>query len=424
MKKKSIHIIGGGVYGCLLAYQFSKNKSFEISLIESSSRLLSSLDKISLGNFNVNNGFHGIEIPRAKELFQFFNKKLNIKFKKYENIRKLLINRTIIDSQDKIKNWPDKIQGLFKKKKNENYKNQKVDFFFKKEMVDLIKLNSKRFSSNFKNSKNLFLPYFLPANINHVSLDEGDKFRNEVRKKKIKPYFALPVGLVFSKFQNPMKKFLKKRGVNIIFNTRANFKNNELNYTKGNKNLFELKNKGDSFFYCSSSALMLKDIDSKKIGKLSETKRFFYNHLVKIDEKIDNNFSELLSINKKIPFVNRITNLKYFNKNLYKKNFLQIELFLEDTKKILKINQKLILELKKIFNLKKNPIVVDYLHSRTTFLPDQNWINESTKQCKSWVKKNQKNLHSRYLFYPINLSKAWFYAEKDYKDYIKKNFNR
>ena len=132
MKKKSIHIIGGGVYGCLLAYQFSKNKSFEISLIESSSRLLSSLDKISLGNFNVNNGFHGIEIPRAKELFQFFNKKLNIKFKKYENIRKLLINRTIIDSQDKIKNWPDKIQGLFKKKKNENYKNQKVDFFFKK----------------------------------------------------------------------------------------------------------------------------------------------------------------------------------------------------------------------------------------------------------------------------------------------------
>ena len=68
--------------------------------------------------------------------------------------------------------------------------------------------------------------------------------------------------------------------------------------------------------------------------------------------------------------------------------------------------------------------MVDYLHSRTTFLPDQNWINESTKQCKSWVKKNQKNLHSRYLFYPINLSKAWFYAEKDYKDYIKKNFNR
>ena len=191
---------------------------------------------------------------------QFFNKKLNIKFKKYENIRKLLINRTIIDSQDKIKNWPDKIQGLFKKKKNENYKNQKEFFFFKKEMVDLIKLNSKRFSSNFKNSKNLFLPYFLPANINHVSLDEGDKFRNEVRKKKIKPYFALPVGLVFSKFQNPMKKFLKKRGVNIIFNTRANFKNNELNYTKGNKNLFELKNKGDSFIRISFETL---DLPSK-----------------------------------------------------------------------------------------------------------------------------------------------------------------
>ena len=43
--KKYIHIIGGGLYGCLLAHQLLK-KNYKIIIFEKSSELISSFDSI------------------------------------------------------------------------------------------------------------------------------------------------------------------------------------------------------------------------------------------------------------------------------------------------------------------------------------------------------------------------------------------
>ena len=53
--KKCIHIIGGGLYGCLLAHQLLK-KNYKIIIFEKSNELISSFDSIELGNLKLNNG--------------------------------------------------------------------------------------------------------------------------------------------------------------------------------------------------------------------------------------------------------------------------------------------------------------------------------------------------------------------------------
>lgn len=58
--KKYIHIIGGGLYGCLLAHQLLK-KNYNIIIFEKSNELISSFDyidrlkKIDLGEIIINN---------------------------------------------------------------------------------------------------------------------------------------------------------------------------------------------------------------------------------------------------------------------------------------------------------------------------------------------------------------------------------
>ena len=76
--KKKILLIGGGLYGCLLAYQFSKKKNYQITLVEKSNKLVNAFNSVSIKKLTINNGFHGIEIPRCNDFFNFIKKKLKI----------------------------------------------------------------------------------------------------------------------------------------------------------------------------------------------------------------------------------------------------------------------------------------------------------------------------------------------------------
>jgi protoporphyrinogen oxidase len=182
--KKEVHIIGGGLFGCLLAYQLSK-KNYKISIFERSNELLNSFNSIELNKIKLNNGFHGIEFPRAKKLYNFFRDKLKVKFNTFEINRKIIFKKYIINYTDKKSEWPNQISSYLKNT-NVPYKNQKINFFFQKKIINLFKQNSLKYTNNTINDKSFFLPWFLPADIKHLSNDEGDKFRSLIRTKKIR----------------------------------------------------------------------------------------------------------------------------------------------------------------------------------------------------------------------------------------------
>ena len=78
--------------------------------------ILSGFNHISIKNYKLNNGFHGFEYPRTKELIKFLTKEIGLKFEKISNVRKLLIDREIINYTSKYKEMPKNIQDLYIKK--------------------------------------------------------------------------------------------------------------------------------------------------------------------------------------------------------------------------------------------------------------------------------------------------------------------
>ncbi len=415
--KKNIYILGGSLYGCFLAYQFSKNKKYKVNLIENSDKLISSLNPISLGKFKFNNGLHIFELPRSRNIIKFFKKDMKIKFKFYNNNKKNLFERNIIDYSEKLSNWPENIKKNVNLKKKIYNSNQNLKDYFKNDLIKLFKKSSLRFSNKFNESKRLFLPYFLPGDVKDISKDEGMIYRNLLKTSKKKMRIAIPKKYLFSSLQNPMEKFLKKRGVEIYFKTKITFKDNLVRFYKKDKEIKIFKEKMDKVFFCSNSAVMLKDLYPKYLSELDKVRIFFYNCLVEIDkkEKIQN-FSEIICLNSRLQNMNRIScPSNYFN--FQNRKFLQIELYSKKELILENFKKDLISEIKEILSLQKKPKIIDFKKTRTIFSPDKFWTKKSIKKCKNWIKKNEKTIISRFNFLPVNMNKTWIWAKEDFEKY-------
>lgn len=415
--KKNIYILGGSLYGCFLAYQFSKSKNHKVHLIESSDKVMSSLNHISLGKFKFNNGLHIFELPRSKNIIKFFKKDLKIKLNFYNNIKKNLFDREIVDYGEKLSDWPDNIKKNVNLRKKIYNSSQNLEDYFKDDLIDLFKKSSQRFSNKFNESKRLFLPYFLPGDVKDTRRDEGMIYRNLLKTSKKKFKIALPKKYLFSCLQNPMEKFLKKRGVKIFFNTQITFKNNLVRFYKKEKEIKIFMEKIDKIFFCSNSAVMLKDIYPKYLSELDKVKIFFYNCLVEIDKKEKlQYFSEILCLNSKIKNLNRIS-CPSNHYNFKNKKYLQIELYSKKKLILENIKKNLSFEIKEILSLQKKPKIIDFKKTRTIFSPDKFWTKKSIKKCEDWIKKNKKTIISRYNFFPVNMNKTWIWAEEDFRKY-------
>ena len=408
-KRKEIHIIGGGLYGCLLAYQLL-NKKYKVHIFEKSNELVNSFDPIKIDSILLNNGFHGIDLPRSNNILNFFKKKLKVKFDIFNIKRKIIFQNSLIDYTAKTSDWPKKIRDQLKIN-SKNYKNQNFDYFFKKKLISLFKKCSLKYFNNLSESKSFFLPWFLPADIKHISSDEGDKFRSLIRKKKIKGNVALPKKHLFGIIKKKMLNFLVSQGAHVHFGTEIKIINDEVRYFSKSRELIFEKKKIKKIFYCLSSAFLIKDVNIKHFKKIDKFKKFAINCVIKIkDENFDYNFSEILCLNKKIFFSNRIYPLNFYGYQKKKKgNFLIVEIiskknFLSEENKI-----ALVVELQKIFELKFRPFICDYKVSRQMYFLEKQWIDESKKILNRKIKKSL-NLSYMNNYQPLNMNKAWINA--------------
>ena len=124
-KSQCIHIIGGGLQGCLTAWQIKKAKpSCQVILLEAADHLMSAFDSISIDGVELNNGFHGVEIPRAGDLVAFFQRELAIEFVITPNDRLLSIEGQLVAFDSPLDEYPTGLKKHFKANKDfhtENY---------------------------------------------------------------------------------------------------------------------------------------------------------------------------------------------------------------------------------------------------------------------------------------------------------------
>jgi hypothetical protein len=398
--KKKISIIGGSLYGCLLAY-YLNSKKYDVTIYEKSNKLLSGFNSIQIGKYKLNNGFHGFEYPRNKELINFLQNKIELKLRKIPNIRKLLINRKIIDYTAKFDEFPNDIKNLYKKKNLKNYKNQNLNFFFKKNFLKKIEKNSSRFTDDIKMSKHLFLPWFLPSDVKHLSKDEGHLFRSLVRNKKIIPSYYIPKKNLFETISKSFLKKFREKKIKINFNSNISIYNNKII----TKDKYEQKIKESKTIFCGSPIIFLKYIKPKILFELKKYERNFYNILIRVPKK--NNtlpyFSELLCLNDKIYNVNRISRAIHLED--HNNFFIQLEVILKNVRLIDISVNKIKIELSKTFNL-KNHKIIGYKHSRVIYSPTQEWLKKAEKILKKFVTKNNIRVDN-HSFEPINTAKVW-----------------
>jgi len=408
VKNKNILIIGSSLYGCLLAYQYSKKKNYKVFLIESAKKILNSLNSIKIKSLNINNGFHNIEIPRARSLNKFLKEKLKVKINTKDKIFKILINNQIIDYKSGLKEWPQDLIKDLKKKFTITRKNNLEDFYNSR-LLKLVNICSKRYNDKSNEYKHLFIPWFLPKEYRLQSSDEGDIFRQKVRRGKIKYMYSQPKNILFQVLQKKFSYFLNNSGVKIICNTNVILNKKNIIIKKKNV-LSELNNyKFDKVFFCAPAALILKSINSNCFNKLNIYKRFLQNVILTVDKNI--NFTEMICINKKLPYLNRISVIK--NNSITQKSTIQLEI-INIKENITSNEMKLILsEVQNIFHLKKKPIFFGYKTSRIMFFPSKTWINEAMRIIKNWKKKSKLNFKMRYSFGPHNMAKAWKYSVED-----------
>jgi hypothetical protein len=373
---------------------------------------MSNFDTIKINKFNLNKGFHGLEIPRSKELYFFLRNKLKIKFNLFELKRKMLINRVLIDFKLKKSQWPEEIKKNLRIKKN-FYKNQKINFFFKNELVKLFRSCGKRYSDNIDLSKSQFLPWFLPADVKHLSSDEGDIYRYKVRNNKLSGNFAIPTDNTFRSLQNKFYRFLIKRGVKFLFNTHVHLNKKEIFFYNNNQTKISLIDRDTKkIFYCLNPTFLIKDINKNHFKKIYKFKRHLMIGIIKINENFDNNFSEILCANKKIPFLNKIYSLNFLKYKIKKNSYIVVEI--QNKSGVILDSQKNLItkEIKKIFKLNKEPAIIDIKKIRDIYKINNDWIEVSNKILKKNFNKKTYFVYKND-YWPINMTKAWLYANKN-----------
>ena len=272
--KKELLIVGGGLYGCILALLASKKK-YKVKIIENSDDILSSLKPIKINKNLINNGFHGIDYPRGKNLISFLLS-IGVKLKKIPMKKKLIYDRCIVDYNDYFNQYPKKLQNIFIKKNLKNYSNKNLNFFFKKKYLNKIYKNAFRYSDNLKIAENFFLPYFLPASTRHKSLDEGDVFRDSFRKNQKYTSYFIPTNGIFYSIKKEIKKELNKNNIKVFTNSKLlidNKKNLKIFKKDGKKIFYDKKNK--KIFFCISSFFFLKYSSIKLLDKIKNLKENF-----------------------------------------------------------------------------------------------------------------------------------------------------
>ena len=225
----NINIFGAGLYGVFLAKSINKNikkkENFKINLFEKSDSILSAWKCKEINNDFINNGFHGIEMPRAKVSMRILNDLgcQNL-LQEMSNFRLISINSELIRFDSELNQWPKKFQNdfnfLLQELKLEKIKNekefQKVIKIIKKTYIgQLLEKCSLRYTDTFYDSWHLFYPWFFPSEFCTDNKDEGSLFQISVRKKEIIPSYLVPKNFIFEDLINNIEKCLIKERINL-----------------------------------------------------------------------------------------------------------------------------------------------------------------------------------------------------------------
>jgi hypothetical protein len=416
-KRNNIYVIGAGLYGCLTAWKIKKkNPEQNVRLVDSSDHIISIFDPISIDGIEINNGFHGIELPRAQSLSDFIKNELELDLKVEKNIKKMIIDGCVVDYADKLNEYPNRIKNLFRcQELPKNATHSNLLDLLPDDFRAILKKISSRYSDDFDNVLHLLIPWFCPADFVIKSHDEGDIFRNGVRLREIDPFYAWPPSYLFQEIQPAFERALKKIGVEVLLSTKVDFSDDGIRLYSDDKSSPKIDLDIDTVFLCMPPVGILRHVSEKIFSELVAKPHDLYNVLLSgasTDECIP--FTEVLCCDPEVVPLSRISRHRIKNST---KTFLQLELFVSP---LLNIDNEFTDELVEYINRVmpslgyKDFRLIGLQQTRKVYFPNKQVIDAALSAVRSWSNRFQ-NIKTLESFAPINMAKAWLYSEMNKK---------
>lgn len=315
-----IKIIGAGLIGLYIANYIKKNSFLqnnlgEIEVHDQSKSIIAAWNEKSHGHQKVNNGFHGIEYPRAAIIRNYLSENGCEKLiTEIPNKKILWIENHKINFNSSSKQWPSELtRGLDPLIQEDELLKDTVklrDAIVKSTNIgEIIERCHKRFGDELEKSWHLFYPWFLPAEFSFPNNDEGDNFRNSVRNNKIKSSYIVPAKGTFSGLKSTIKRSAERRGIEFMLGSRLS------------REEVERRTKGENtkIIWCASSIGLIHMIDKSLAKRCISSTRHLHLAICsitrfqveKLREELGYIPTEILCLNSKVPELNRISFADY-----------------------------------------------------------------------------------------------------------------
>ena len=307
-------------------------------------------------------------MPRADAFYSFIIDELELDFTQKVNSRLLFIKNNLVPFVAPLSEWPIDLQKEFLVKPP--FESNSIEDFWSvlsEEYKGLLKVIGARYSHNVQDILGLLIPWFLPADYVLNSGDEGDLFRNNVRNNSILPMYGHPTGHVFDVLQDAMLAKLETLGVKIHLSTSVVFNADGFEFCSLGNVENSLKVEADYTFFCASSSIIIKEIDSTIYNKLTEKPRYLYNGLLEVTNPVETTpFSEIICADAVCPAIARISAPDEFGYSIdHKGKYLQVELFIQPSEDVNKLRAELPSHISRILGLRQ-PNTIKLLEMKLT----------------------------------------------------------
>lgn len=409
-----VNIIGGGLYGVITAVMLAmSDKNSKVRIIDAAPKLLSSFESIFLGGEWLNNGFHGMEFPRAGGLISFLRDDLQVPLRSIPNQRVMSIDGTLVNFEAPFVEWPEAAKTLIKNSPKGNANSMSALLScLSPSGLELITTNARRYGDVFEHVQHLMVPWFLPSDFTMSSDDEGDNFRAEVRAGNILPQYFTPQNGLFSSLREYLEERLKDIGVELFLGVKVAPDDDGLTYWGDDGRIAGLSTVHKTVFAMSSTSL-LAQLAPDLLAEMTTGRRLAYNALYETKKDISKfkNVSEVLSLSSSAPQFGRISFPS--SDSIGERFLIQAEVFLDSSAASSDGKYFSACHIESICDLaEKSVSLIDYAQTRTTFAPDPDVVEKSKHKIKEWVAAQNSNILIEPFFNPINMSKTYHLASK------------
>ena len=423
-KIENINIYGGSLFGVLLAASISKykkyNHDFKIKIFEKNDTLLRGWSSRNIKEVNIDNGFHGIEMPRASKSSQLLEELLGKDLLSiHSNYRMISINNKLIPFDASLSEWPQELSAGLEKIRLKKYSSDKnINLRLQMDAIlnhtylgEIIKFCSKRHSEKIEDSWHLFYPWFFPSEFSFVGDDEGALFQEKVRKRKILPSYLKPKNYIFESLILPVENALKNINIEINkdFDVNKSFINKFVSHNKSN----------DINIWAASSFELLRIFKPDIVNNFLSNKRYMHLFLFMANKNKYKNWlknfpripSEILSLSKDVSGIGRISFPQYGLNNL---NLIDEQklIMVEYYTKLEKVENLEIDSIRKYLNSIFRFDVKIYGNSlgRVVYLNNSNQLLQAESILKESLNNACLNVPYKY-WGPINMAKCGISAD-------------